>query len=203
MKEKITYALFLIWPLFVIALAIFIGVIYRKDLEFSPSQLINDAVDFMLGIISMILSFWFANIYWKKKLEKEYTERYKTRYIGYLSNANIVINDALSLINQPVKNEEKALKRDEVVNSKCMDLGHINKNTIRFLNESTLELRQDKNAAKASAYYRQEIEPMLLEISILTKIRPGIDDLILKLKKAKDKINQNILSIGGISNESN
>jgi len=200
--KDIAYVVFWVWPIFIITVAIIIGIIFRDELVFDPSRLINDFIDFMLGIISMFLGFWVANIYWKRRSETERTQRYTSRFVKYLSQLNLLIGNALKLLSQPVDDGEKAVQRDKKVLSICTKLGYINQNIIKFLDDSVLELGYDKNAAKASEHYRFNVEPLLIGISNVTKIRPRsreiTDDLIL----TKKNIHQVILYLGGIYDES-
>ena len=176
---------------------------YRDQIEFAPATAINDGLDFILGLLSMIISFWIAEIYWKNKTEREQTSRTVDQLRYYLDHVVAIIVETSEALARIDRAADESARLEQEVLANLRRLGDANRNTLRVMDVSGLELRRDQRAARASAYFRSTVAPVLDKLSRRPYVRPEVEEIESVLASVGDDIDKIVRWLKGEFDASN
>ena len=179
-----------------------IAIYWRDQIEFDPASVINDGVDFLIGLLSMIISFWVAEIYWKNKTERERTARILDQLNYYLDQvARIVVESSEALAGIESAGVD-AVRLEQEVLANLRRLGDGTRNILRIIDVSSLELKRHVRAAGASAYFRSTVAPTLERLSCRPYVRPEVEEIGSALASVGDQIDRMVRYLRGGFDES-
>ena len=180
-----------------------LAILCRDQLVFDPASVINDGVDFVLGLLSMIISFWVAEIYWKNKTEREQTSRtvdQLTYYLGHVAEVVTEIRDAVEKMHR-ADGDAALLEQEVLVNLRRLRDG--NRNVLRILDVSSLELRRNERAARASSFFRGVVASAIEKLAQRAYVRPGLEEFESALASVEDDVDRVVRWLKGEFNELN
>ena len=179
-----------------------IAIYWRDQIEFDPASVINDGVDFLIGLLSMIISFWVAEIYWKNKTERERTARILDQLNYYLDQvARIIVESSEALAGIESAGVD-AVRLEQEVLANLRRLGDGTRNILRIIDVSSLELKRHARAAGASAYFRSTVAPTLERLSCRPYVRPEVGEIGSALASVGDQIDRIVRYLRGGFDES-
>lgn len=182
-----------------------LAVIFRDDLNFDAAEAINDGIRFIIGLLSMIISFWIAEIYWKRKIEGEQTKQAINQLDYYFSQISRITSETTKALAEQF-GEGKADdsdQRDREVLANLRRLGDARTNTLRIVEVSNIELNRNLRASKICSYFRSTIAPILDELSKRKQIRPGVNEIEDDLAKIGNDIKNLVSYMRGEYDEHN
>jgi len=187
---------------FVLAACVVIAVACRDRIEFDPASAINDGIDFTLGLLSMIISFWIAEIYWKNKTEREQTARTVAQLNYYLNDVAAIVVETIEALARIVSAGDESPQLEQEVLANLRRLGDGNRLVLRIIDGSGLELRRDRRAASASAHFRSSVAPLLDKLSRRPYVRPDVGHIQAGLASIGGEIDDIVTYLRGEFDES-
>ena len=187
----------------VAAVCVGLAICYRDQIEFAPETAINDGLDFILGLLAMIISFWIAEIYWKNKTEREQTARTVDQLRYYLDHVAAIVvetSEALATIDRAA---DESVRLEQEVLANLRRLGDGNRNTLRIMDVSGLELKRDQRAARASAHFRSTVAPVLDKLARRPYVRPDVEEIKSILASVGDDVDETVRWLKGDFDASN
>ena len=201
-KDK-AFWIFISLIVVVVAACAVLAFAYQGQLVFDPAAVINDGVDFVIGLLSMIISFWIAEIYWKNKTEREQTARTVDQLNYYLNHVAAIIAETAGALAGVARAGEESVRLEQDVLTNLRRLGDGNRNVLRVIDVSSLELRRDRRAAGASAYFRSVVAPALERLAQRPYIRPDEQEIEAALVSVGDDIDKMLRWMKGEFDASN
>jgi len=187
---------------FVLAACVVIAVVCRDRIEFDPASAIGDGIDFALGLLSMIVSFWVAEIYWKNKTEREQTTRTVDQLNYYLSHVAAIVVETSEVLARIASAGDESAQLEQEVLANLRRLGDGSRNVLRIMDVSGLELRRDERAASASARFRSTVAPILDKLSRRPYVRPEVTHIQARLASIGGEIDDVVRYLRGEFDES-
>ena len=177
-----------------------ISIIYHNQIQFDPVKAINDGIAFIIGLLAMIISFWIAEIYWKRKIEQEQSKKDREQLNYYLNNiAKIVFETSKALAEVYGESEnEKAIRRDKEVLANLRRLGDAKQNILRVMDISGFEFKQDKRSTLAITSFRSNVISSLEDLSQRACIRPGVENIETELAVIGGETDKTIKILNGV-----
>ena len=181
-----------------------LAVVYHDRLAFDPVSAINEGLDFIVGLLSMIISFWVAEIYWKNKTEREQAARVLDQLRYHLDYVVEIVAETRQDLSDVARGGDDPVRLEREVLANLRRLGDANRNTLRIIDVSSLELKRDQHAARASARYRRDVAPVVDKLSRRSYVRPEVKEIESRLVSLGEDIDQILRGLKGeLSNESN
>jgi uncharacterized membrane protein YccC len=189
LKDR-AFWLFIILLCLVIFICVAVAFVFRDTIQFAPADAINDGIDFVLGLLAMIVSFWVAEVYWKRKTEEEQSGRALDQLNYYLSSAaTIVMQTSQALAEQFHEGQsEAAQRRDQEVLANLRRLGDVRSSIARTLHVSTLELGRCYRPRESAARLHAIVMPALERLSKHPQIRPLADEIASDLANVGNEL---------------
>ena len=180
-----------------------LAILCRDQLVFDPASVINDGVDFVLGLLSMIISFWIAEIYWKNKTEREQTARTVDQLIYYLGHVAEVVAEIRDAVAKMPRAGSEAARLEQDVLANLRRLSDGNRNVLRIIDVSSLELKRNERVARASSFFRSAVAPALEKLAQRAYVRPGREKFESALASVGDDVDTVVRWLKGEFDELN
>jgi hypothetical protein len=174
--------------------AVAVSYLYQKSLAFDAAKLINDTIAFMLGIVSMIISFWFSERYWRSRLEDEMTLRLRHQILYYLNLIARKIFESNIALDVKYREDqfEASQQRDIEVIANLRRIGDSTHHIIRISEVFRRELLSNDGIVEILDRFENDIAPIIMEkIAERPQIRPNpqdVSDMLSNLGKEIDDV---------------
>lgn len=201
MKDR-AFWIFIAILVLVAAVCVGVALCWRDQLEFDPASAINEGLDFLIGLLSMIISFWVAEIYWKNKVEREQTARVIGQLCYYLDQVSRIVVETGEALVRIERAGDEATRLEQEVLANLRRLGDGSRNTLMIIDVSALELKRDVRAAGAGARFRSHIAPVLESLSRRPYVRPEVEEIGSALEAVRDQIDRVVRYLRGELDES-
>lgn len=180
---------------------VIVTVVFQHEISFSASDFVNDGVDFVIGLVSMLVSFWVANVYWAFKVEEQQAGRMHSQLTYFAHNISRITSEAMDRLSSNVGDSSQAIWRDQKILANLVRLGDWCDNALQFLNESSFGVKRDTRIVRAGLHFRSVIAPVLERLSKRERIRPEADAVYTELAFVSKQVESLLMYLQGGSNE--
>lgn len=175
----------------VLAPFLWVGWRYGAEVEFAPVKFINTYLSFTMGLASMGISFWLANVFWANKLKQDRIRRARKTLSRFFHHLRDIVLQCEALLSREYHEAElrEAQERDD----KVLELFSL----MKLAKEGLLvhypeeEVEEDDQLAKAMVdLFWTHIVPAINDLSARQRIRGDIDEVYEQLDVIKKSIRQ-------------
>ena len=172
---------------------IIVIVVYWEEMSFSPLDFINEGFKFIIGIVSMLISFWISQVYWERRMEQVQIARVYDMFHYHLDRAAIITGETKKALARHIQDASESIQRDQAVLANLRRLGDVRANTLRLLDVSGQQLRWDQRLSLASAHFRSVLAPVLERLSERPQVRPWAEAIAKDLALVEEEIEKIVL----------
>lgn len=192
--EKMTrtyIAIFMILVLIVFAPFLVVKWLYGDNPAFNPTEFVEDYINLLAGLASMVVGFFLADVFWAGKLKQDRIQRTRRVMGRFFLQLRDLVSQCEELLSQEYSDNDlrKAQERDDKI-LEIFSLMRVTKEAL-LMHYPVEEVSEDDQLAKAMiGLFWSQIIPAINDLGARRKVRGEVDGIVEQLRVIKQGIAQ-------------